>query len=138
VGRRIFTTGVAIVASMALLLPMTVAGAHDFTVRPRISIDKIPNGATDPGERVIVHGDINGKRLCRRDRVVTLFEVQSGSDRRIDTDRSDREGEFRFVLHPDDDMTVYARIGKLVDRSYDHRHVCRKARSERLSINVSG
>lgn len=136
-GKRVFGT-VAIVAAIGLLLPMTVAVAHDFSVKPRLSLHKVPKGEVDPGDKVVVHGDIKSKKLCRRDRVVTLFEVTPGSDRKIDTDRSDRDGEFGFRLHPDDDMTVYAKIKKLVDRNYNHNHVCRKARSDNLNIRVSG
>ncbi len=138
VKRPVVVTLVALTTAAALLLPQLVAGAHDSTTEPRINIGKAPNGAVEPGDRVVISGEINGKKFCRRSRVVTLLEVTPGSDRRIDTDQSDREGEFRFVLRPNDDMTVYAKIRRLVDRNYNHRHVCRKARSENQDINVSG
>ena len=135
--KRIFVVVVALAAAGMLLLPQ-LAGAHVSTTQPRISIAKNPKGTVDPGDRVVISGDIKGKRLCRSGRVVTLFEVTPGRDNRLDTDRSDREGEFRFVLRPNDDMTVYAKIRRLVDRNYNHRHVCRNARSANRTINVSG
>lgn len=134
--RGLITTVVAVSAALALLGPQ-VASAHDFNQKPRVKISKIPRGAVEPGERVIVAGDIKGKRLCRQQRVVTLYEVSPGADDVLDTDRSDRDGEYRFVLRPDADLTVYAKIDRLVERGYNHRHVCRKSSSDRLSINVT-
>jgi hypothetical protein len=127
---------VVVVTMLAIGLPAQIAGAHEFRVKPKIKLDKIPNGMTDPGERVVIAGDIKGKRLCRQDRVVTLKVVQPGPNQVLDTDRSDNDGEFRFVLRPQDDLTVFAKIRRLVERSYNHRHVCRRARSELLDINV--
>lgn len=128
---------VALIAALALVLPMT-ASAHDFSVTPRINISKIPKGATAPGERVIVTGKIKSKSLCRRHRAVSLYEVKPGRDDRLATDRSDNEGEFGFRLHPTADLDVYAKIKRLAKRTYNHHHVCRRARSDKLSIDVSG
>jgi hypothetical protein len=133
--RGLFATVVALLAVFALVSP-EIAGAHEFSQKPRVKISKFPKGSVDPGDRVVVAGDIKGKRLCRARRVVSLYEVTPGSDNLLDTDRSDRDGEYRFVLRPDEDMRVYAKIDRLVERRYGHRHRCRRSSSDRLSINV--
>jgi hypothetical protein len=129
---------VALAAVGMLFLQQLGAAAHVSRSQPTINISQNPKGTVGAGDRVVVSGDIRGRTLCRSGRVVTLFEVRAGADQRLDTDRSDGDGEFRFVLRPDDDMTVYAKIKRLVDRAYNHRHVCRRARSENQGINVSG
>jgi hypothetical protein len=134
---RAIVVGIAVLVALWALFPL-MGSAHEFKVAPNISIDKLPKGTTDAGDRVLVSGKIKGKRLCKRHRVVSLFQVTPGPDDRLGTDRSDNEGEFRFRLHPDDDMTVYAKIKRLAKINYNHRHICRRARSDSLAINVSG
>ncbi|MEX2405861.1 MAG: hypothetical protein WD834_00850 [Actinomycetota bacterium] len=133
--RRVAWILVAILV-VGLVVPQ-IAGAHVSSVQPRVKIAKNPRGATEPGERVVISGDIRSKLVCRRARVVTLITTTPGFEP-IAEDLSNREGEFRFVLRPDNDMTVFAKIRRLVERSNGHRHVCRGATSDDLRINVSG
>jgi hypothetical protein len=137
VSKRLLIKAASAAVVITLLLPLAIAGAHDSSVKPRITIGKLPRGVVDSGDRVVVHGDIKGKTLCRQQRVVSLFAVDPGANSLLETDRSDGDGEFRFVLRPRNDMTVYARVGRLADRNYNHRHVCRPRSSERLDINVT-
>jgi hypothetical protein len=124
------------VAAVGLAFVVTAA-AHNFVASPSLSIGKVPAGATSPGERIIIFGKVRSGRLfCRNDRVVRLFRVRRGPDRLLATDRSDREGEYRFGLRPRRDQRVYTRIGRLSRITYQHSHVCRKARSNNQRINV--
>jgi hypothetical protein len=131
---------VGIVVGVALIGGMSLTGialAHTSSASPDLTIGHSPGGAVDPGDKVVVFGAVRGKALCKQRVQVTLFRVEPGRNARLGTDRTDNDGEYRFVLHPQSDQTVYTKIGKLVETSYGHSHTCRKARSENESINVT-
>jgi len=114
-----------------------VAWAHTFHDSPSITIDRSPSGTVSPGDRVVVFGHVKAPhKLCKTGREVSLFRVQPGADRRLATDTTDAEGEYRFVRHPKGDQTVYVRLPHLLETSYGHSHECDKARSSNLSISV--
>lgn len=126
-----------VIATAIGLVLAAVAGAHVFVSSPQLSIAKVPSGSIAPGARIIVYGRIHSSRsFCKRDRRVRLFRVSPGPDRFLGSDRTDNEGEYRFVRRPRRDQTVYTRIGRLVVSSYGHRHACRADRSRNLRINV--
>jgi hypothetical protein len=134
--RPFVALGVATIMVLALL-PDT-ASAHTFVASPRLTINKVPAGATDPGERIVIYGKILSRRvLCRNARVVRLLRAVSGPDVLLATDITDREGEYRFVRRPRRDQTLYTTIRRLVRTSYGHSHVCRRARSSNLFVNVT-
>lgn len=125
----------------ALLLGGTIfvgtAGAHTFVSQPKVTINKSPTGAVDPGDRVLIFGKVKGRNLCTDRREVTLFRVRPGADERVGTDRTDNEGEYRFAIRPQSDGTFYVRLRGLRQTSYGHSHRCRGDRSPSVSVNVS-
>jgi hypothetical protein len=128
-----------IVASASALAFASVAVAHTFFATPSLTIHKAPFGATSPGARVVVHGRIiSGRSFCKANRVVRLFRVRPGPNRLLATDRSDSEGEYRFIRHPRRDQRVYTRIRARSSTSYGHSHNCAADRSRNRFINVTG
>jgi hypothetical protein len=128
-----------IVASASALAFASVAVAHTFFATPSLTIHKAPFGATSPGARVVVHGRIiSGRSFCKANRVVRLFRVRPGPNRLLATDRSDSEGEYRFIRHPRRDQRVYTRIRARSSSSYGHSHNCAADRSRNRFINVTG
>lgn len=128
---------IAMLMLAAFMLP-GVASARDFRVRPKVKLEQVPGGTVHQGDRVVLAGRIKSKAVCERRRIVELFQVDPGPNTLLDTDRSDRDGEFRFTLRVHGDMAVYAHLDKLVDRRYSGRHVCRASSSQKVDINVSG
>jgi hypothetical protein len=128
-------------ALAALLVGGTIlvgtAGAHTFVSEPRVTINKSPSGATDAGDRVLIFGDVKGRTLCRANREVTLFRSRPGADEQVGTDRTDREGEYRFAIRPQADGSFYVRLRGLRDTSYGHSHRCKGDRSPSVFVNVS-
>jgi hypothetical protein len=128
-----------IVASASALAFASVAVAHTFFATPSLTIHKAPFGATSPGARVVVHGRIiSGRSFCKANRVVRLFRVRPGPNRLLATDRSDSEGEYRFIRHPRRDQRVYTRIRARSFNTYGHSHNCAADRSRNRFINVTG
>jgi hypothetical protein len=125
----------------ALLVGGTIlvgtAGAHTFVTQPRVSINKSPAGATAPGDRVLIFGKVKGRNLCTDHRQVTLFRTRSGADESMGTDRTDREGEYRFAIRPHVDGLFYVSIRGLRDTSYGHSHRCRGDRSPSIFVDVN-
>jgi hypothetical protein len=128
-------------ALVALLVGGTIlvggAGAHTFVSQPTVGIDKSPAGPTDRGDRVVIFGKVKGRNLCTDGRVVRLVRSPSLSNQPVDTDRTDNEGEYRFVLFPRTDGSFYVRLPGLHDTSYGHSHRCRGDRSPSVIVNVS-
>lgn len=126
-----------VVTILILALLPDIGSAHTFTNRPRLIINKVPGGATDPGDRVVIYGRIvSGRAPCRDGRIVRLFRVVPGPNRLLATDLTDFEGEYLFVRRPRRDQTLYTRISRFVETSYGHSHVCRRARSRDLFVDV--
>lgn len=115
-----------------------IAWAHVFEDSPRVRIDRTPSGTVDSGDRVVVFGRVKAPhKICKVDRVVTLLRVRPGADKRLATDTTDAEGEYRFIGHPRVDQTVYVKLPRFFETSYGHSHECNGARSRNLSIDVS-
>jgi hypothetical protein len=115
----------------------STAGAHSFVSQPRVTINKSPSGPVDAGDRVVIFGDVKGRSFCTDGRIVTLFRGRPGPDERIGTDRTDNDGEYRFVIRPQSDGSFYVRIGGRRNTSYGHSHRCRGDRSPSIFVNVS-
>jgi hypothetical protein len=136
--KRIAFAAVAAVLLLATILPDTSL-ADIFAARTRLSINKVPAGATLAGATIVVYGRLrSGHATCRSNKVVKLMKVRPGPDRLLGKDRTDSEGEYLFVRKPFADQTVYTRFSGTLQTSYLHSHRCRRSRSDNLFINVSG
>jgi hypothetical protein len=113
------------------------AVAHTFVAETNLTIRKAPRGATNPGGKVIVFGRLKSANpACRSNRSVRLMKVRPGPDKVLAGDRTDLEGDYRFVRHPGGDVTVYTRFMGTFNTSYGHSHKCLKDRSRNRVINV--
>jgi hypothetical protein len=113
------------------------AVAHTFVAETTLTIRKAPRGATNPGGKVIIYGRLKSANpSCRSNKLVRLMKVRPGADKILDVDRTDLEGDYRFVRHPGGDVTVYTRFLGTFNTSYGHSHQCLKDRSRNRFINV--
>ena len=118
-------------------LGIGAAVAHTFATDTSLSITKVPGGATNAGERVVVYGKLQSTRAsCRVNKTVKLIRVRPGADLVLARDTTDSEGEYLFVRRPTRDSTVYTRFSGTLSGSYPHSHRCRADRSPNLFINV--
>jgi hypothetical protein len=113
------------------------AGAHVVDARTTVTIARIPAGKIDPGTRVVVYGRLrSAAAVCRQRKVIELHERRRGADPVLARDRTDAEGEYRFVLRPRRDLVVYARFAGSFTSSYGHQHRCRADNSRAIQIAV--
>jgi hypothetical protein len=122
-----------------LLVPTLLMGtstAHVSRIDTTLSIDRLPSGQVDSGDRVLVFGKLRPKR-CADGQTVTLRRVSPGRDKVLGRDRLDGDGEYGIRFRPTDDMKVYTKVGPATIRNnYQHNHRCRGDRSPKIRINV--
>lgn len=136
--KRAFT---GTIIGILLLTTLGIGGAvaHTFASNTSLTINKLPTGATRPGARVIIYGRLRSFRAtCRANKLVKLIRVRPGPDLVLARDRTDNEGEYRFVRRPSRDQTVYTRFPGTFRSSYGHSHVCRGDRSANVFVNIRG
>jgi hypothetical protein len=135
--RKTVVLVIAVASVIGALLP-GIASAHDFRSRPKMKLELLPNNPVDAGSRVSLAGRLKGKNLCTNHRQVQLRQRDAGPDTVLDSDRSDNDGEFHFRTTAHNDARVYAWVGRFAERDYQHHHVCLKAKSDNVTINVAG
>jgi hypothetical protein len=114
------------------------AVAHTVVAETSLTIHKAPRGATNAGLKIVIFGRLRSARpACRSNKLVKLFRVRPGPDRLLATDRTDLEGDYRFVRHPRRDQTDYTRFSGTFNTSYGHSHRCVKSRSLNKFININ-
>jgi hypothetical protein len=129
----------ALVASVLLvtLFAGTIAEAHVSNVSTSLSINKSPRRAVDAGRKVIIFGDLSSANAdCVRNQEITLFRKKRGPDRRLGTDQTDNEGEYRFKIRPRRTRRYYTRFAGSVETSYGHSHTCQASRSRTIRVRV--
>ena len=132
-------TGTIIAMLLLTTLGSGAAVAHTTASNTSLTINKIPGGATRPGARVIIYGRLRSFRAtCRANKVVKLIRVRPGPNLVLARDRTDNEGEYRFVRRPSRDQTVYTKFAGTLRTSYGHSHRCRRDRSTNVFVNIRG
>jgi hypothetical protein len=130
----------SVVVGVFLLTSVLVgtAGGHTFVSDTSLSRGKVPRGATDPGDRVIIFGRLKSPRpVCRSSKLVRLMRVRPGPDKVLARDWTDAEGDYRFVRHPSRDQTVYTRFSGTFFSNYGHSHRCLGSRSRNRVIRIN-
>lgn len=133
--RRVLVT--SLVAAVGIALIPGGATAHTFKTGS-LHISKAPAGAVDPGQKVLVLGEVRPGKCQDAGHEVTLYSKQPGPDPALGTDNTDGQGEFKFVLHPTEDHRVYARWDGFTEGGYGHSHKCVADKSNKVPINVIG
>lgn len=124
------------VAVGLLLFPLSAA-AHVSTAPTSLTIKKVPGPPIDRGDRVLVFGKLKSPDSnCRGGQTVHLFKKKPGADRRLGTDQTDAEGEYRFRLRPNRTLKLYTRFQGSVDTSYGHSHTCEPSKSKNKKVKV--
>lgn len=119
------------------MLVSEVASAHVFENQPRVKIHRSPEGTVSPGTRVVIFGKVRSAQdACKAGRKVKLMRKRPGPDKLLDTDVTDGDVEYRLVLRPRKDQTVYVRLPRFFESSYGHSHECLPARSSGLFVDV--
>src|SRR5688500_11082280 len=126
---------VALAIGMTLTLFSGVASAHRFRKSTNLNINAVPSGPVDPGDKVTIWGKMK-PRKCRAGQMINLYSRVPGPDDLLDTDRTDSDGEFKFVLHPTDDHRVRAVFEGSTEGGYGHNHRCKPSKSNTVPINV--
>ena len=112
--------------------------AHTYVAETSLTIHKEPRGVTEAGAKIFVFGKLRSPRpACRVNEWVKLMRVRPGPDRAMGRDRTSSEGNYRFVLHPVRDLTVYAKFFGSFRDPVGHSHRCLSSRSDNQTINVS-
>jgi hypothetical protein len=130
----------SVVVGVFLLTAVVVdaAVAHTYVAETSLSIHKEPRGITQAGTKVFIFGRLKSARpACRFNEWVKLMKAVPGPDKAIARDKTDGEGNYRFVLQPLRDQTVYARFLGSFNSSVGHSHRCLSSRSRIRWINVS-
>lgn len=131
------TTAAVLSALLGLLLAATSAQAHVVTAPTTLTIKKAPGPPVDKGDKVLIFGRLNSSEAaCRAGEVVQLFRKKRGPDKRIGTDVTDAEGEYRFKLRPERSLRLYTRFDGSVDSNYGHSHTCQGSQSETVRVKV--
>jgi hypothetical protein len=131
------TTLAVLSVILGLMLTATSAQAHVFTAGTTLTAKKAPGPPTDPGDKVLIFGKLKSAQAdCRAGETVALFKKKRGPDRRLGTDVTDSEGEYRFKLRPNRSMRVYTRFAGSVDSSYGHSHTCQGSTSDTVRVRV--
>jgi hypothetical protein len=114
------------------------AVAHTYVAETSLSIHKEPLGPTQAGAKVFIFGRLKSPRTaCRSNRWVKLMRVVPGPDNAMARDKTDGDGNYRFVRHPLRDQTVYVRFFGSFRSSIGHSHRCLSNRSRIRFIDIS-
>jgi hypothetical protein len=139
-GDRMKRIAASVVVGIFLLTSVVVgvAVAHTYVAETSQSIHKAPHGVTPAGAKLFIFGRLKSPRqACKANEWVKLMAVRLGPDKVLARDRTDRDGNFRFVRHPLVDQVVYTRFIGSFDQSPGHSHRCLSSRSRLQPINVS-
>jgi len=132
------TAGVIAGTLLVTTVLVTTAIAHTYVAETSLTIHKEPRGITEAGAKLFIFGRLRSARpACRVNEWVKLMRVRPGPDRAMERDRTDSEGNYRFVLHPLRDQTVYVKFFGSFRNPSGHSHRCLSSRSQNQFINVS-
>jgi hypothetical protein len=129
-------------ALVILLVPSLFLGrssAHMFDVAASLGARKIPSGAVERRDRVLIVGRLrSAEPTCRQGKTVKLRWRRAGTGRArtLRTDQTDAEGDYRFKIRPGKTLRVFVRFDGFAEFSSDHHHICSGSRSRTLRIIV--
>lgn len=108
----------AAVAVIAVAVPAASAGIHKYETT-----------LLGHKERFYFHGYMTSEvNKCERRRRVVLFRKLPGADRKVDTDQSNREGDWSFIIeHREGERRFYVRVTR--ELRQDEGYVCLADRS---------
>jgi hypothetical protein len=109
--------------SVAVLV-LTALACAGLAAAAFAGVHKYDTGLTGTKEASVYHGKVKSKVMkCERGRLVVLFALRPGADRKVGTDRSDRQG--LWAVDPHGGGRFYAKVRRKSGNGY----VCRADRA---------
>jgi hypothetical protein len=135
VRRLLALTGILL--SLVLMVPAP-AQAHNVSIGTTISRAKLPRATVGRGQRVIIFGRVGAiDPTCNALVTVELMRRVPGSDRVLEGDTTDGDGEYYFLRRPRNDQRVYVRFTGFQEVVAGHNHACGGSASREIRLNVS-
>jgi hypothetical protein len=128
---------VAIYVTAAILVVAAVgagvATAHKKKIKSTVTIQWSDNDDPYDATGETFSGDVGSKKKkCRKGRQVTVKE-QGGVS--VGTDKTNKQGHYRIVVGNADSGAYFAKVKKkVIKKNQKHKHVCKKARSDTISV----
>ncbi|HEX5948323.1 MAG TPA: hypothetical protein VFZ45_02035 [Actinomycetota bacterium] len=131
---------VAVTAASFLLvgLPGEV-GAHDVSLTPNVSRTKVPKGALERGDLVVVVGRVKtNDATCFGSVTVELVRViQNVGERVLGTTTTNAQGKYWFKRRVKKDQRWFVRFPGFQVIETGHNHTCGAAVSKGVRIRIS-
>jgi hypothetical protein len=133
---------VAVTAASFLLVGFPgEVGAHDVSLTPNVSRTKVPKGALERGDLVVVVGRVKTTdSTCYGGVTVELVRViQNVGERVLGTTTTNSQGKYWFKRRVKKDQRWYARFPGFQSITGDHgSHTCGLATSKGIRIRIAG
>jgi len=128
------------VATLLMLLAFPARpGAHTVVLTPKVSRTKIPKGAVERGDVVVILGRVaTSDSTCFAGVLVELVRIRQGVEKILEVDQADAQGEYAFKRRPRRDERLFARFPGFVEVVAGHSHTCGAAVSRVVRIRVRG
>lgn len=124
------TLAVSLVLMMLLGDTALAATTYNTAIKLRAS-----NTSIQRGQRVIFSGELKSTfRKCFRDRKVTLYRNGVA----VESQRTDRQGDFRFVRHPNRTRTWRVKFAGKTGGTHPNQWICEASASNKIRVQVTG
>lgn len=139
--RRTWTAGLIVGLGLVLVFTVrpAVGSAHVSDGNTGLALRVAPAASVSAGATLVVSGRLrSGIVACRAARLVRLHAMRlpNGKFGRIASNRTNRAGEFRFVLRATTTRRMYVSVAGLLRTSYGHSHGCAPSSSRRVIVTV--
>jgi hypothetical protein len=134
--RRIAVAATA--ASFLLVGVPAEVGAHDVSLTPNVSRTKVPKGALERGDLVVVVGRVKTTdATCFAGVTVELVRrIQNAEARVLETTMTNAQGKYSFTRRVRRDQRWVARFPGFQSIVTGHSHTCGLAVSKGMRIRV--
>ena len=131
----------AVVLAAALVLVSAFpggSGAHTVVLTPKVSRTKVPKGALQPRDLVVIVGKVStSDATCFAGVNVELVRViKNVGERILEVDPTNVEGEYSFKRRVRKNQTWYVRFPGFQTVVAGHSHTCGAAASRQVRIRV--
>jgi hypothetical protein len=136
--RRIAVAATA--ASFLLVGVPAEVGAHDVALTPNVSRTKVPKGALQRGDLVVVVGRVKTTDVtCFAGVTVELVRrIQNAPARVLETTTTNGQGKYSFKRRARRDQRWVARFPGFQSIVAGHSHTCGLAVSKGMRIRIAG
>ncbi len=122
---------------MVLLLFAGGASAHNVVATTSLSRFKVPKGATERREKVVIFGMLKGPDpVCYANQTVLLYRREVTGPRLVDRAITDAGGQYSFVRRPGQDQVLYIQYEGFTEVVPGHIHTCVPSVSKDLELRM--